>query len=167
MTVPWRASRRPGAPALIPLAGALDALGRIGQAGETITDVAVADIVGSVGRATDFDRGFRPARGASRVRYQRWVRLVAAGDEPPPLDLVQLGEVHFVADGHHRLAALCADGRRWVTARVRRVCTIAYASCCLRAADLPTKAAERRRIEEEGAPDQIRLLGRGCAPPGA
>jgi hypothetical protein len=78
------------------------------------------------------------------------------GSFPPALELVRLGDLHFVIDGHHRVAV--ARERNWTTlpARVRRICTVAYARCCLRLTDLPTSEAERHFLEDVPLPDDMR-----------
>jgi hypothetical protein len=49
-----------------------------------------------------------------------------------------------------------ALGRRTITARVQRICTIAYAMACLTLAHLPSKAAERLFLERVPLPDDVR-----------
>ncbi|GDY30062.1 hypothetical protein [Gandjariella thermophila] len=107
----------------------------------------LANVVGTVNRPHDFDADFRLLNGCLRDRWEGLARAVEDGLEPPPVDLVQLGELYFVADGHHRVSVLRARGRAVVTARVRRICTVAYAMACLRAAHLASKAVERRFLE--------------------
>lgn len=135
---------------------ALAALGRDGDMGQRTTDVAVADIVGSAARAADFDHQFRLVNDALAPRWQQLARAMAAGAEPPPVRLVQLGELYFVTDGHHRVSVARSLGRRMITAHVIRLCTIAYARACLRSAHLPVKAAERRFLERVPVADQVR-----------
>ena len=75
---------------------------------------------------------------------------------------VRLGEVYFVVDGHHRLAVARERGWLSIPARVRHVCTVAYARCCLRLAHLDSLAAQRRFLQEIPLPDDVResLLAR-------
>jgi len=117
-------------------------------------EVALDTIVGSAARASDFDAAFRARRSMPRLADVR--RKFDEGTFPPPLDLVRLGELHFVVDGHHRVAI--ARDRGWATlpARIRRICTVAFARCCLRVADLPAVTAERRFLEELPLPGDLR-----------
>ncbi|MGH3435924.1 MAG: hypothetical protein ACRDRN_05595 [Sciscionella sp.] len=125
---------------------ALEALGRDGMMGRTYGEVPIAQIVGTVARPCDFDAEFRLLNPQLRDRWQQVAGVMANGVEPP-VELVQLGELYFVVDGHHRVSVARALRRETVTAQVVRICTVAYAMCCLRLAHLPSKAAERRFLE--------------------
>lgn len=74
---------------------------------------------------------------------------------PPPIELVRLGDLLFVRDGHHRVSVARSLGWDSLPARVRRICTVAYALCCLRLTDLPAKAAERRFLEKVPLPAEV------------
>jgi hypothetical protein len=141
-----------GGRGLLRLEDALAALGADGDMGQRTAEVAVADVVGTAGRPFDFDHEFRLVNKALQSRWDGLFRAVASGVEPPAVKLVQLGELYFVKDGHHRVSVARALGRLVVTAHVHRICTIAYAKACLRAAHLPTKAAERRFLERVPLP---------------
>ncbi len=85
--------------------------------------------------------------------------MAAAFDTPrglPPVRLVQLGELYFVADGHHRVSVARERGQLVVTAQVRRICTVAYAMSCIRAQHLTTKAAERSFLERVPLAEDLR-----------
>lgn len=132
----------------------LAALGNRGVMEQYDDEIALADIVGTLARTTDFDAGFSPRR-----RDERWRRteeLFRAGSHPPPIDVVRLGDnLLFVNDGHHRVSVARSLGWDSLPARVRRICTVAFALCCLRVSDLPTKAAERRFLEKVPLPDEV------------
>ncbi len=81
---------------------------------------------------------------------------MARGATLPPVQLVQLGELFFVVDGHHRVSVARARGRVSIAAQVKRVCTVAYACACLTVLDLPSKAAERDFLERYPLPDDVR-----------
>lgn len=150
-----RLGRRPR-PTLMSFRDALDALGEDGVLERRVGDVPIADVVGSAARPHDFDADFRPLSPELRPRWDRLADHLAAGNEPAPVDLYQLGNLYFVADGHHRISVLKAMGRQVVTARVVRYCTVAFAMCCIRAMHLPSKAAERRFLERIPLADTIR-----------
>lgn len=66
--------------------------------------VALRDIQGSVDKADDFDRDFRPL---SETTENRWVWVATAmlrGESLPPVELILLGDVYYVVDGHHRIS---------------------------------------------------------------
>lgn len=132
----------------------IEAVGRHHDMGSYGDEVRLDAIVGSVARTEEFRAGFRPRRGTDRLDGVR--RQFDEGRYPPPIELLRLGELYFVVDGHHRVAV--ARERNWVSipARVRRLCTVAYARCCLRATDLAGSAAERRFLESIPLPDDVR-----------
>ena len=75
-------------------------------------------IRGSEGRCHDFDRAFYPLRSHER---DRWVGIATAqwmGLPLPPVELIQVGDVYFVRDGHHRISVARMRGQRAVDAVV-------------------------------------------------
>jgi hypothetical protein len=80
--------------------------------------VPIAKIVGSEGRCGDFDRDFNPLHDRNRGR---WLYIAAArrrGTLLPPVDLVQVGRLYYVQDGHHRISVARALGQTDIEARV-------------------------------------------------
>lgn len=80
--------------------------------------VAIRQIKGSGGRRYDFDDRFNPLRPHNR---QRWLRVAQAwqrGVALPPVALIQVGDVYFVRDGHHRISVARAMGRSQIEAKV-------------------------------------------------
>ncbi len=80
--------------------------------------VPIEAIKGSEGRSEDFDASFRP-----RLKHnsQRWIRVASAfakGIGMPPVELIQIGEVFVVRDGHHRISVAKAYGAYSVEASV-------------------------------------------------
>lgn len=143
-------------PGLLCLQDTLDALGPNGDMGRRIADVPVANIVGTAGRPFDFDQEFRLLNPTLQERWERLARAVEEGLEPPPVKLVQLGEIYFVLDGHHRVSVARSLGRVVVTADVHRICTIAFAKACIRSAHLASKAAEREFLRRIPLPEELR-----------
>ncbi|MGH3342737.1 MAG: hypothetical protein ACRDPK_07625, partial [Carbonactinosporaceae bacterium] len=140
----------------IRLDDALEALGEDGVMGRRVAEVPLSNVVGTLGRPCDFDREFRLVNSSLRERWRRLAKAVESGCQPPPVQLIQLGELYFVVDGHHRVSVARALGRATVAACVLRICTVAYAMCCLRVAHLPNKAAERRFLEQVPLPVEMR-----------
>jgi hypothetical protein len=140
---------------LMPLDDALGALGGDGVMGSRTAEVPVTQIVGTVARADDFDSDFRLLNRELRSRWREVAVAMGRGVEPP-VELIQLGELFFVVDGHHRVSVARTLGRGTVLARVLRICTIAYAMGCLKLVHLPSKAAERRFLERVPLPEQVR-----------
>ena len=101
---------------------ALDEIRRQGsissQRGAGLLMVPISRIRGSDGRIGDFDRDFHPLK--ARLR-QRWMDIAAArlqGKTLPPVDLVRIGDVYFVLDGHHRISVAAVLGQKRVQAKV-------------------------------------------------
>src|SRR5262245_27065881 len=140
---------------LILLAAALAALGPNGIMEHRHAEVPLAQILGTSARETDFDAEFRLRNRRLRDRWAR-VAVAMADDAVPPVELIQLGLLYFVVDGHHRVSVARALGRPTIAANVRRICTIAFGMACLRVIHLPSKAAERRFLERVPLPDAVR-----------
>jgi hypothetical protein len=69
-------------------------------------------------RSNDFDRDFHPLQDHCK---DRWLRVARARDEDkvlPPVVLVQVGDVYFVRDGHHRISVARARGQLDIEAEV-------------------------------------------------
>ena len=91
------------------------ALGRIYRGMRT---VPVAQIGGSVGRCSEFDRGFMPARANVKERWKHIDRAFHRGEELPPVSLYKVGGFYFVLDGHHRVSVARYHGVEWIDAYV-------------------------------------------------
>ncbi len=75
-------------------------------------------IKGSEGRETDFDAAFNPRCEHNR---ERWVSVATAwlmGETLPPVELIQVGDLYFVRDGHHRISVAKALGQWSIDAEV-------------------------------------------------
>lgn len=91
-----------------------------GQHDEGLRTVPIADIVGSINRAEDFDRSFMPVHGRTRQRWMSVDRAYLKGVPLPPVELFQIGDAYFVVDGHHRLSVAKSHGQLYIEARVIR-----------------------------------------------
>lgn len=151
---PWQTGRMDiDDSGLMRLDDALAALGRNGDMGSYDDEISLSEVVGTVARESDFAADFSPRR--LDERWRRTERLFRNGSLPPPIEVVRLGDLLFVRDGHHRVAVARSLGWDSLPARVQRICTVAYALCCLRVSDLPAKAAERRFLERVPLPDEV------------
>ncbi len=80
--------------------------------------VPIEQIRGSEGRSNDFDRSFNPLQDHCKGR---WLRVARARDQDkvlPPVVLIQVGDVYFVRDGHHRISVANALGQMDIEAEV-------------------------------------------------
>ena len=69
-----------------------------------VQDVPLAQLVGSVNRAQNFTRHFRPRHSdhTSKERWRMIYTLAATGQGFPPVSVFKVGREYFVKDGHHR-----------------------------------------------------------------
>ncbi len=80
--------------------------------------VRLNQIRGSLGRPDSFDADFNPTQEHTK---QRWVNIAAAmqaGEALPPVELIQVGDVYYVSDGHHRISAARALKQAFIEAVV-------------------------------------------------
>jgi hypothetical protein len=80
--------------------------------------VALDKIVGSDGRAHDFDRAFFPRNIHAKGR---WINIAAAVNAEiplPPVELFKVGDFYFVSDGHHRISVARTRGQSYIDAMV-------------------------------------------------
>jgi hypothetical protein len=83
-----------------------------------IRTVPIEQIRGSEGRSTDFDRYFHPLQDHTRGRWLSIARAREQGKALPLIDLVQVGDIYFVLDGHHRISVARALGQQDIEAKV-------------------------------------------------
>ena len=92
--------------------------GALGRIHRGIRTVPVAQIVGSVGRCSEFDKDFMPTRASVEERWKRVDRVFHRGEELPPVSLYKVGGFYFVLDGHHRVSVASYHGVEWIDAEV-------------------------------------------------
>lgn len=102
----------------------VDALGRKGERYLGVQVIPMDAIVGSVDKARDFDRRFRPTSDKSRERWERMALKSRKGESFPPIDVYKLGNLYFVRDGHHRVSVGRALGAREIEAHVTEIDTV-------------------------------------------
>jgi hypothetical protein len=128
---------------ILPFEEVVDALGRTGQVDRGLQVVPLDMIVGTVDRAVDFDRGFRPTSARLRSRWERIAAAQRRGEALPPISLFQVGDLFFVRDGHHRVSVAKSLGRDDIDAYVTEVTTRLKLGADLRVSELPLKDHER------------------------
>ena len=128
---------------ILPFEEVVEALGRSGQVDRGLQVVPLDAIVGTVGRAVDFDRDFRPTSARLRSRWERIAAAQRRGEALPPVSLYQVGELYFVRDGHHRVSVAKSLGREDIDAYVTEVTTRLRLGRDLRVSELPVKDHER------------------------
>lgn len=134
----------------------VDALGRVGERDLSVRSIPIAGIVGTVDRRKEFDRQFRPTSSRARARFERIAEAARRGVSMPPIDVYRIGELHFVRDGHHRVAVARAQGRDTIDARVVEVLTQVAPDSSITFGDLPLKSHERLFHERVPLPPDAR-----------
>ena len=92
--------------------------GALGRIHRGLRTVPVGQIGGSVGRCSEFDRDFMPAKASVEERWKRIDRAFHQGEELPPVSLYKIGGFYFVLDGHHRISVASYHGVEWIYAYV-------------------------------------------------
>jgi hypothetical protein len=90
-------------------------VGRHYAGGQT---VPMDQIRGSLGRSNDFDMDFYPLQTHNRERWLNIAKARQRGVNLPPVELIQVGDVYFVLDGHHRISVARALGQKYIDAVV-------------------------------------------------
>ena len=154
------ASRLRGVPddvrMVLPYDEVLEALGFVSERRVGATVVALDEIIGTVDRARQFDRSFRPTSRQARSRWEQIATMMRRGESLPPVDLLRIGEIYFVRDGHHRVSVARALGLSEIDAFVTDVQTRLGAARTITSADLPLKSLERVFFERVPLPDNAR-----------
>jgi len=98
-----------------------DKIGALETNERELKDIPVDAIVGSVGRYTDFTRGFLPRQEQDKNRWtQVWIRAESSAGLPP-IEAYQLGDVYFVIDGNHRVSVARSLGASHIEGYVTQV----------------------------------------------
>ena len=143
---------------ILPFEEVVQALGRVGERRLGEQTIPLDSIVGTVDRAREFDRAFRPTSQRVRERWERINLAQRTGKAMPPIDVYRIGDMHFVKDGHHRVSVARALGRTEIDAYVVEVRTRVGADRTLHIDDLPKKSHER--VFHERVPLPSRARGR-------
>jgi hypothetical protein len=128
---------------ILPFDEVVAALGHQGEQTLGLQTIRLDSIVGTVDSRRDFDRHFRPTSGRVRERWERLALAQRRGESIPPIDVYRVGDMHFVADGHHRVSIAIATGMTAIDANVTLVRTAVPASGVRNRADLLMKSYER------------------------
>ena len=92
--------------------------GAVGRIYRGLRTVPLRQIGGSVGRCSEFDRDFMPAKASVEERWKRIDRALHRGEELPAVSLYKVGGFYFVLDGHHRVSVASYHGVEWIDAYV-------------------------------------------------
>jgi hypothetical protein len=141
---------------ILPYEEVIAALGFKSERSLGLRVVPLHSIVGTIDRARDFDRGFRPTSRRVRSRWEQIAAAMRRGESMPPVDLVKVGELYFVRDGHHRVSVARALGMSDIDAYVTEVVTRVDPDTAMKLTDLPLKSHERVFFERVPLPEDAR-----------
>lgn len=116
--------------------------------------IPLDEIVGSVGRATDYTRSFLPRQDDDERRWAK-VKVAMTGLVGlPPIEVYQIDEAYFVLDGNHRVSVARQMGAKYIQAYVTEIQTDVPLAPDVQPDDLIVKAeyaAFLARLRERGA----------------
>src|ERR1700744_491918 len=141
---------------VLPSEEGVGALGYVRERSAGLAVVPLDAIVGTVARGRDFDRSFRPTTGRMRSRWEHIATAMRRGEAMPPVDLVRVGQIYFVRDGHHRVSVARALGHTDIDALITEVVTRIGAERAITVEELPFKSHERVFFERVPLPDNAR-----------
>ena len=152
---------------ILPYSEVIDALGFVSERPFGLKVVTLDEIVGTIDRGRDFDRRFRPTSARVRSRWEQIAAAMRRGEAMPPVELLKVGDIYFVRDGHHRVSVARALGRTDIDAYVTDVITRVDATATINLTDLPLKSHERVFFERvplrEDVRSEIDLSDRGTS----
>jgi hypothetical protein len=106
-----------------------------------IQTVELDQIVGTMGRYTDFDRAFLPLKSHTAGRWMAIAKAYRDGEPLPPVQLYKIGDAYFVRDGHHRVSVAREHGMKSIEAEVIEFRTRVPIGANISDQDLDLKAA--------------------------
>jgi len=132
---------------LVPYEEVRQRLSLLSQIYRGIQPVPLDQIIGSLGRAADFDRIFLPTQRHSR---RKWVGVDSAyleGVTLPPIQLYKVGDAYFVVDGHHRVSVARQQEQTFIDAEVIEVQSRVPVTADLTVEDLDVLGAYQRFLD--------------------
>ena len=116
---------------------------------EGIETIRVADIIGTVGRGSDFDGCFRPREPRLEARI-REIRIRNPNAFNEPIDVVRVDRAYFVSDGHKRVSIAKETGIEFIDARVSRAPSIYQLAPGVDADSIDRTSREQQFREDTG-----------------
>ena len=80
--------------------------------------VDIRHILGTQGKANEFDAEFNPTQWRSSDRWLSIAIEKMRGRELPPVELIQIGDIYYVRDGHHRVSVSRSLGQAFIDAEI-------------------------------------------------
>jgi hypothetical protein len=111
--------------------------------------IRVDDVIGTVGRGTDFDGCFRP-RAPNLATRIREIRMRNPNAFNEPIDVIRVDRAYFVSDGHKRVSIAKETGVEFIDARVSRAPSIYEVGPGVDPGSIDLTSREQRFREESG-----------------
>lgn len=105
-------------PYLLDLAGVKTRKVVVASHDEGTQAIPLAQIRGSEGRSQDFDSQFHPLQEHTKQRWMTVARAWLTDVSLPPVQVVQVNDLYFVRDGHHRISVARTMGQTFIDAKV-------------------------------------------------
>jgi hypothetical protein len=83
-----------------------------------IHPVEIDQFHGSEGKDDAFDIYFYPIKQVTRNRWLGIAKQLLHGRDLPPVELVEVGGVYYVRDGHHRISVARSLGQLYFEAEI-------------------------------------------------
>jgi len=156
---------------LLPLAEVTDRLRVTAHSYAGVCSIPLDKIIGSVDRASEFDRDFHPQRRDSEARMRKLEAAFPSGDFPA-ISVFEVGSAYFVSDGHHRVALAHQRGQEFIEAEVVQLATNYRLTPDVNIPQLVHTELRRMLMEESGlqrvrpdltSPSPIRLVISNCS----
>lgn len=93
------------------------------QVSRGLQNIPLDAIVGSVGRAGDYTRGFMPRQDQDEGRWAKIKVAMTGLVGLPPIEVYQIDQVYFVLDGNHRVSVARQLGAKYIQAYVIEIQT--------------------------------------------
>jgi hypothetical protein len=108
-----------------------------------VQEIPISQIIGSVGRAHEFDADFRPRTQRLRKLLHE-IRAARPNAADTAIHVNQVDHAYFVVDGHKRLSLAVAEGREVIDAHVSRFSSRFHLAGGTTMADIKATAREDR-----------------------
>lgn len=83
-----------------------------------VQPVCIDQIIASESRVKDFDRAFYPLSSHEKSRWLSVAQAIGSGVVLPAIELIKVGDIYIVRDGHHRISVYRALQMSYIDARV-------------------------------------------------
>jgi hypothetical protein len=113
-----------------------------------LQDIPLEQVVGSVGRHTEFTTSFLPRTNEMRERWSRVYAQMNSMSGVPPIEVYKVGNTYFIRDGNHRVSVARNLGSKTIQAHVWELPTSVEMKPGMTLEDLDAAAAYVNFLDE-------------------